>query len=71
MSGAMLDSALGATVQAVYRCPKCLKETERTLHTCGTPTEPARGWRWLDNEWVNFFGSLGGAAVGALVGSAV
>lgn len=69
MSGTMLDSALGATVQAVYRCPTCRKETERTLHSCGTPTERARGWRWLDNEWVNFIGSLGGAAVGALVGA--
>lgn len=69
MAGTMLDSALGATVQAVYRCPKCRKETERTLHSCGTPTEPARGWRWLDNEWVNFIGSFGGAAVGALVGA--
>jgi uncharacterized protein (TIGR00297 family) len=53
--GSLFDSLLGATVQAMYHCPSCEKETERyPLHTCGTPTVQIRGWRWLDNDWVNF-----------------
>jgi uncharacterized protein (TIGR00297 family) len=53
--GSLFDSLLGATVQAIYRCPTCKKETERhPLHTCGAPTVQIRGWKWLDNDWVNF-----------------
>ena len=33
--GALFDSLLGATVQAIYYCPACEKETERHLiHLC-------------------------------------
>ena len=53
--GSLADSCLGATLQAIYCCPKCSKETERhPLHTCGAPTTRIRGWRWLNNDWVNF-----------------
>ncbi len=52
--GAMVDSLLGATIQAIYYCPVCDKETERhPLHTCGTPTTRKRGWEWLNNDVVN------------------
>ena len=45
----------GATVQAMYYCPTDKKETEKhPLHTCGTETVHIRGWKWLDNDWVNF-----------------
>jgi uncharacterized membrane protein len=55
LAGSFVDSALGATVQAIYYCPKCKKETERyPFHFCGTPTTLHRGWHWLDNDWVNF-----------------
>jgi uncharacterized protein (TIGR00297 family) len=55
LAGALLDSFLGATVQAMYFCPTDKKETEKhPLHTCGTPTVHIRGWKWLDNDWVNF-----------------
>jgi uncharacterized protein (TIGR00297 family) len=57
-----VDSTMGATVQAIYWCPKCKKETERhPLHNCGTQTTWKRGWPWLDNDWVNFLASLSGA----------
>jgi hypothetical protein len=50
----LLDSLLGATVQAIYTCPTCNKETERhPTHTCGTQTVLKRGWPWLNNDWVN------------------
>jgi uncharacterized protein (TIGR00297 family) len=53
--GALFDSLLGATVQAIYFCPACQKETERNpTHGCGTRTTQIRGWKWLDNDWVNF-----------------
>jgi len=54
---------LGASVQAIYFCPTCAKETEKQLHGCGTPTRHVRGWRWLSNDMVNFVSSLLGALV--------
>ncbi|MEI6291632.1 MAG: DUF92 domain-containing protein [Chloroflexota bacterium] len=52
--GSLFDSLLGATVQAIYHCPACDKETERfPLHSCGTPTLQKRGWAWLNNDLVN------------------
>jgi uncharacterized protein (TIGR00297 family) len=55
LAGSLFDSLLGATVQAMYYCPTDQKETEKhPLHTCGTQTIHIRGWRWLDNDWVNF-----------------
>ncbi len=60
--GALVDSVLGATVQAMYFCPQCQKETEHTpRHTCGTPTVWRRGWRWMNNDVVNFIASIVGA----------
>jgi len=53
--GSLFDSFLGATAQAMYYCPTDKKETEKhPLHTCGTETVHVRGWKWLDNDWVNF-----------------
>lgn len=60
--GSTVDSILGGTIQAIYYCPNCDKETERyPKHTCGTQTIPLRGWHWLDNDWVNFTCSLAGS----------
>ena len=65
MLGSLFDSLLGATIQAIYRCPACDKETEKhPLHSCGTATVQVRGWSWLNNDLVN----LGCASVGALIG---
>ena len=53
--GSLFDSLLGATAQAMYFCPCDQKETEKhPLHTCGTETIHIRGWKWLNNDWVNF-----------------
>ncbi len=65
--GALFDSYLGATVQAIYFCPTCQKETERhPTHSCGTETTQIRGWKWLDNDWVNF--ACGAFGVGIVMG---
>ncbi len=62
MGGGLLDSFLGATLQAIYTCPNCCKETERfPLHTCGEPTTLKRGLTWMNNDWVNGFCTLAGA----------
>ena len=64
LAGALFDSYLGATVQAIYYCPVCEKETERHPdHLCGNQTQFKRGFRWLSNDWVNF----SCAVVGVLV----
>lgn len=64
--GSFIDSFLGATIQAIYFCPKCRKETERhPLHYCGTATRLHHGWQWLDNDWVNFLSSLLAALIAA------
>jgi uncharacterized protein (TIGR00297 family) len=62
LAGSFFDSLLGASVQAIYYCPACQKETERhPVHTCGAQTTHLRGWRWLNNEVVNFLCSMMGA----------
>ncbi len=69
LAGASFDSLLGASVQAIYFCPECKKETERhPLHSCGTGTTRIRGWSWLDNDMVNLLSSGVGALAAALVG---
>jgi len=64
--GSLFDSVLGATLQAIYWCPTCHKETERhPIHTCGSPTTQVRGWSWINNDVVNFACSVMGAIVAA------
>jgi uncharacterized protein (TIGR00297 family) len=66
LAGSLFDSLLGATVQAIYWCPSCNKETERhPLHTCGTQTNHFRGVRWINNDMVNFACSMMGAIITA------
>ncbi len=67
LAGSLFDSLLGATVQAIYYSSSRQKETEKKIDPDGTPNTLVRGWRWLDNDLVNFLSSLVGAAVAALV----
>lgn len=63
LTGALFDSLLGASVQAIYHCPTCDKETERhPIHTCGARTIQVRGWKWLNNDMVNLACALIGVA---------
>jgi uncharacterized protein (TIGR00297 family) len=65
--GSLFDSLLGASVQQIYWCDHCEKETERQVHSCGVRTRPLRGWRWMNNDMVNLLSSLvGGLLAGSL-----
>jgi len=80
MAGSLFDSLLGATVQGIYYCDRCGKETESAFHRCppalrapqepegGHPTRPLRGWLWLNNDLVNFIASIVGGIVAATLG---
>ncbi len=67
VAGSLADSLLGATVQRVNWCAHCELQTEQPVHRCGTATVYQRGWRWLDNDWVNFISSTAGAGVSAII----
>jgi uncharacterized protein (TIGR00297 family) len=67
LAGSLCDSLLGATVQAIYYSASREKETEKVIDPDGTPNRLLRGWRWLNNDWVNFVSS----AVGAIIGAAL
>jgi uncharacterized membrane protein len=63
--GSLFDSLLGATVQRIYYCDVCQKDTERRIHKCGQETRPLRGWAWLNNDLVNLLASLAGGFTAA------
>lgn len=65
LAGSFLDSLMGATVQGIYYCAGCSKETESAVHRCGRAAQPLRGWRWLNNDLVNLLASVGGGLLAA------
>jgi uncharacterized protein (TIGR00297 family) len=71
LAGSLFDSYLGATVQAIYYCDVCHVETEQEYHRAchRTPTRHFRGWRWLNNDLVNFLSAIVGALVAAGLGT--
>jgi uncharacterized protein (TIGR00297 family) len=63
LAGAFFDSLLGASVQRIYWCDHCHKETERPVHICGNPSRPLRGWATFSNDVVNLVSSIAGSGV--------
>ena len=62
--GSMVDSWLGATVQAIYHCQTCSKDTEQhPIHHCGTATTLVRGLKWFNNDLVNTLCAITGTLV--------
>ncbi|MEM2082899.1 MAG: DUF92 domain-containing protein [Nitrososphaerota archaeon] len=64
--GSSFDSFLGATIQAMYKCQYCGKETEKKVH-CNKETLYLRGYKWLDNNVVNLFAIALGSLVAILL----
>ncbi|MFA7563874.1 MAG: DUF92 domain-containing protein [Candidatus Neomarinimicrobiota bacterium] len=59
--GALIDSVLGGTIQAQYRCPVCRKTTEKVKHCNNQATTLISGYRWINNDVVNLVCTLSGA----------
>jgi uncharacterized protein (TIGR00297 family) len=70
VAGALADSLAGATIQARRRCSSCDALSERTIHSCGTPTVHAGGIPWLSNDGVNLLCGAVGAATAVAVSRA-
>lgn len=67
IAGALADSFLGASVQALRWCPACERACETDPHVCGTATTLRRGAAWFDNDAVNFAATLIGAVFAGLI----
>ena len=65
--GALIDSVLGATIQARRWCDACNLATERRIHRCGNATRSAGGLPWLDNDAVNVVSSAAGGLLAVLL----
>ncbi|MFX1564300.1 MAG: TIGR00297 family protein [Promethearchaeota archaeon] len=62
--GCTIDSVFGATIQSMWLCQHCHKQTEKRVH-CGKPTEFLRGNRHFDNHMVNLISCLIGGLTAA------
>lgn len=65
-AGNLIDSLLGAFLQAEYKCQICSSNVETAQH-CGQPASLIKGWHFADNDFVNFFSGLASASVGMLL----
>ena len=66
VAGSLVDSLLGAALQARRRCPHCDLPTERVIHDCATPTRPDGGVAWIGNDAVNLASTVSGGLLAAL-----
>ena len=64
--GSLVDSLLGATIQAQYKCNVCSKVTEKVFH-CGRLTDLIHGKGWINNDFVNFICTTSGALSGLII----
>ena len=60
--GSLFDSILGRFFQGQFKCKKCRKLNEEKIH-CGQPGLLINGYKWLDNNLVNFSNTLVGSIV--------
>jgi len=67
MSGMAVDSLVGASLQARYRCAVCASLTEKREH-CEKPALLEGGYGWMTNDSVNLSCTIAGAAVGGVSG---
>jgi uncharacterized protein (TIGR00297 family) len=60
--GMLVDSVLGATLQARCRCRACDRIVESVSH-CGEAGAVVGGYRWMTNDVVNAIATATGAAI--------
>lgn len=66
LAGSLLDSILGATVQAKYRVPETGEIVEGGIQDQGV--QKISGARWVTNDLVNVFCTIAGGVAGILLG---
>lgn len=64
--GMVIDSVLGSSIQALYKCPVCGKKTEKSEH-CGTGAELVKGVRIVNNSMVNLLSAVTTAAIAVTI----
>jgi uncharacterized protein (TIGR00297 family) len=64
--GNVIDTLLGAFIQAQYQCPTCGLKTERRLH-CGKNTTLIKGSSFFDNDVVNFMSGFISLLIGIFI----
>jgi uncharacterized protein (TIGR00297 family) len=67
LTGSIVDSIVGATIQRRRWCDRCNKSTERGVHICGTATRRVGGIGWIDNDAVNAISSITGGLAGGIL----
>jgi len=63
----LIDSLLGATIQAIYYCKYCATFSEEEKHTCGNLCEKVSGFKYINNHVVNFLANLTGALISVVI----
>lgn len=66
--GSTFDSVLGSTLQGKFNCTVCNKTIESKFH-CGKNSVHIKGYRWLNNDAVNFAASLFGGFISLALAS--
>ena len=64
--GMIIDSMLGSSVQALFKCAVCGKTTEKQIH-CGSTTELVKGARIINNSMVNLLSAVATAAIAVTI----
>jgi len=64
--GMTIDSILGATIQAKYKCGICGKLTEKSRH-CGQPASKVSGVKIINTHVVNLISTMIGATISVFI----
>jgi len=64
--GNIIDTLLGAFVQAGYQCSRCSVITEKQIH-CEQKTTLIKGYSFLNNDVINFLSGLLSLIIGILI----
>ncbi|MFZ3588147.1 DUF92 domain-containing protein [Bacillus sp. DJP31] len=64
--GSLVDTIIGATIQAKYKCAKCHVLTEKLKH-CHDDTKLVSGKAWMNNDKTNFLSIMIATLIGLLI----